>query len=644
MAQSIGPTAGQEDQPLRLEIGDKFGGPRGDRFVIERQLGVGGQGIVFAARDSRLDRLVALKVSTATGAQKALFLERFERELRLSSRINHPHVLQTYDCGELDSGHPYVLLEYAERGSLVDLVNKTRKSGRHIPLAYVQYYAGCLASALKAAHAGEMVHRDVKPDNMLIVSDGVAKLTDFGIAKDISPEAIPLTEVGSTMGTLGFMAPEQLSGLPGPQSDIFSFGVTVYAVMTSAIPKQATQNSIPLGMVLEEAWEKIPDSWVPFLKRCTAPKLDDRYETFDEVLEGLAKLDTNDPRPQLAAGELPPLPSTVFGTAPEASGNFAAPNASVDVSSSADSMAETADMTVMQSARGMPARGGGAPAPAADPNATVAMGQVPMDDDFGSSSGGGKGKLLAVVAAVLLLGGGGAVVALNGAGGPPSEAEVLTALRAFEAAARTGDYKAAGAAAQKLPATALETPGGKLVGAYDALYKGDNNKARTLAAGVVTESGELGARASLITAAAMRLGSADGYNDAVTSYSKALACTAPACDTLRKEAQLAINEACLVLGPTASGCAGKVPDLGEREAQLARSAVLLGDGHEDRGQLALIAALNVHLGRRERPGCLENAVLQKWALEGSLSGNLKTQVWEAGRDASRSAEDCQSFE
>ena len=302
-----------------LSIDDRFGGKNGKRFKVDSIAGQGAQATVFAVTDTRLHRLVAAKVARVPSPQqRTAMLNRFERELRLSSRVNHPHVLAVYDCGELEGGTPYVLLEWMAIGDLSTVIDAAWNVGQLLPLEYVQYYGMSIASAMRAVHKAGIVHRDLKPANVLIREDGVTKITDFGIAKDLSAEAATLTQVGQTLGTLGFMSPEQFVGLPGPQSDVFGFGVLLYQLTTGQIPVQERQNEMPNGVVMPSAWGALPTEWVSTFQSLLNPNPELRMQGFNAVLSAVQDLPTNVERDRvvLAPGLLPPIPETghSFGT------------------------------------------------------------------------------------------------------------------------------------------------------------------------------------------------------------------------------------------------------------------------------------------------------------------------------------------
>ena len=189
----------------QLKVGERFGGRRNDRIEVLDVVGQGAQAMVFRARDARLDRELAVKLASVNSAAAASkMVSRFNREMRLTSKVPHSHILAVYDCGELEGGTPYVLIEWMQHGDLGRLLDRAWNVGMVLPVAYVHYYALAMAGALRAVHRAGIVHRDVKPANVLIGGDGVAKLTDFGIARDLHDEEQRLTEVGQALGTLGF--------------------------------------------------------------------------------------------------------------------------------------------------------------------------------------------------------------------------------------------------------------------------------------------------------------------------------------------------------------------------------------------------------------------------------------------------------
>jgi|GEM_PF-2141754 len=629
-----------------ISIGDRFGGTDSQRFEVQAQAGLGGQAVVFRCLDTRLNRQVAAKVSTAMNhGDRQMSMERFERELQLSSRVNHPHVLQVYDCGELPDGSPYVLLEWMPHGAMSGLVEDARKQGRYLPLHYVHYYATALAAAMRAVHATQMIHRDIKPENVLIGADGVSKLTDFGIAKDISPNAVQLTEVGQTLGTLGFMAPEQLSGLPGPMSDIFSFGVSVYLTLMGRMPEQVTQNAIPLGRITEDAWAPVPEPYRTFLEKCTAFELSERYLDFDEVLEALRGIKPGkDTRPQVAAEALPPLPSGAFVTGSGTNPGSRAPVPLTEAFGTADSSAQTGGVSAT---RAMGTQG------MADTAAIEATGSHGSDEpgvtrvfhgdelDVPRKS---RGPMIAIAAAVLLLGGGGGLAAalMSGGGDPPPAEEIVAAALNFDTAVARGDAAGAAAVAAGLPASAAETNEGRLLLAQDALAAGDYGQARQLAAGLGGLGGAGGALAALVEGASTRLERADGYAAAAAAYGRAAECSDPACKPLAARASLALGDLCRALPAGAGGCAAFPPPTSTRDAKFARSAVLRADGHTDEARKALAGALSTPL--EAAPSCLEVEVLRSWAdSPKGLDSLSRAAVADAGKAASRDADACRTY-
>ncbi|HEX6322171.1 MAG TPA: serine/threonine-protein kinase, partial [Vicinamibacterales bacterium] len=207
-------------------------------YEIAAQIGAGGMGEVYRARDMRLGRDVAIKMLPARLVTNERALERFRREARAVGGLNHPHVCTLFDAGEYE-GQPYLVMELLEGATL-----HSRIAGKPLPPAQVIAWAVQLADALEAAHAGGIVHRDLKPANIFITSRGDAKILDFGIAKLIemgAPEDATtleaLTSLGTAIGTAAYMSPEQVRSddLDG-RADLFSLGVVLYEAVTGRHP------------------------------------------------------------------------------------------------------------------------------------------------------------------------------------------------------------------------------------------------------------------------------------------------------------------------------------------------------------------------------------------------------------------------
>ena len=203
------------------------------RYQVENVLGGGGMALVYRARDEELDRPVAIKLLADNLAADEAFRKRFLREARLAAQLAHPNVVQVYDSGEAD-GRPYIVMEYVEGETLADLL---ARRGR-LPPAEAVELALQICSGLEHAHRAGLIHRDIKPQNLLIRGDGTVKITDFGIAR--SAHGTRLTETGSVLGTAAYLAPEQAAGEEvTPAADVYAVGVVLYELLAGRTPHTA---------------------------------------------------------------------------------------------------------------------------------------------------------------------------------------------------------------------------------------------------------------------------------------------------------------------------------------------------------------------------------------------------------------------
>ena len=269
--------------------------PSGTRlgpYEIVAPLGAGGMGEVYRARDTRLDRTVAVKILPSHLSSDPTLRQRFEQEAKVISSLNHPHICALYDVGHQD-GTEFLIMEYLEGETLAKLLEKGP-----VPLAQVLKYGVEIADALDKAHRQGIVHRDLKPGNIMITKSG-AKLLDFGLAKAAAPLApgatlttavtrtTPVTQQGTIVGTFQYMSPEQIEGkdLDG-RSDIFSLGAVLYEMVTGQRAFQGKSQLSVASEILEKDPEPIsklqplaPPMLERAIKRCLAKEPDDRWQT-----------------------------------------------------------------------------------------------------------------------------------------------------------------------------------------------------------------------------------------------------------------------------------------------------------------------------------------------------------------------------
>ena len=202
------------------------------RYAVEKTLGKGGMATVELAEDTELRRKVAVKRLAASLVADDVLQKRFFREARMAARLSHPNLVAVYDVGEED-GLPYIVMEYVEGETVADLIART---GPMQPERAVELLLQVCAG-LEHAHAAGLVHRDIKPQNLLVRSDGVVKITDFGIARML--EATRLTEAGTVLGTAAYLAPEQAAGEPvTAAADIYSLGAVAYELLSGRLPHE----------------------------------------------------------------------------------------------------------------------------------------------------------------------------------------------------------------------------------------------------------------------------------------------------------------------------------------------------------------------------------------------------------------------
>ena len=263
------------------------------RYELHRRLGRGGMAEVYLARDLLLDRPVAVKVLFPALATDAGFVERFRREAQSAANLQHPNIVSVFDWGEAN-GTYFIVMEYVEGQTLAEMIHQ---EGRLHPDRAAEITHD-IAAALGFAHRNRVVHRDVKPGNVLITRDGGVKVADFGIARALSDSTDQnLTKTGSVMGTATYFSPEQARGAPvDPRSDIYSLGVVLYEMITGRPPfggdnavaiayKHVQENPLPPRQIDPS----LPDTLEAITLKCLAKNPANRYPTAQDLRADLRR-------------------------------------------------------------------------------------------------------------------------------------------------------------------------------------------------------------------------------------------------------------------------------------------------------------------------------------------------------------------
>jgi len=284
------------------------------RYEIVREVGRGGMGVVYEARDSQLGRRVALKVLTVAdnlaGEARRNAVERFYREARSAGRISHANIAQVYDCGE-DSGRYYIAMEFCQGTTLRDLIHFERR----LSDSRTREIGMQLISALEAAHATGIVHRDIKPENIVIGPDNRIKLTDFGIAKVLGDATV--TQTGQMLGSPAYMSPEQVMGKPvDARSDLFSAGAVLYECLKGSKAFEGdTITSITHKIAHDEPGPLtgVGGYWIGILAKAMAKDPAQRYQCATDMLMDLRA--QRSPLPGAQAAPVQPN-QTMYSPAP----------------------------------------------------------------------------------------------------------------------------------------------------------------------------------------------------------------------------------------------------------------------------------------------------------------------------------------
>ena len=276
-------------------------GARLGPYVIVAPIGAGGMGEVYKARDTKLDRDVALKVLPSHLAADPEALARFEREAKAVAALSHPNILAIHDFGN-QGGTAYAVTELLEGETL-----RARLAGGSLPLKKTLQIATEIAQGVAAAHDKHIVHRDLKPENVFVATDGRVKILDFGLARHVaplvgdapdSPTELRRTDPGMVMGTVGYMSPEQVKGQSADErSDIFSLGCVLFEMATGRRPFQRDTVAETMTAILREDAPEVsrPDALVPaaleqLVRHCLEKRPEERFQSARDLAFALQSL------------------------------------------------------------------------------------------------------------------------------------------------------------------------------------------------------------------------------------------------------------------------------------------------------------------------------------------------------------------
>lgn len=256
----------------------------GGRYEVLEQVGGGGMSIVYRARDKYLNRIVAIKVLREHLTSDEEFVARFRREAQAVASLSHPNIVSIYDVGQ-DQGMYYLVMEMIEGRNLKEIIKEKGK----IPVNEAVEIAKQICEALEHAHQQQIIHRDIKPHNIILTADGKAKVTDFGIARAVSTATV--THTGSIMGSVHYFSPEQAKGeIADEKSDIYALGVVFYEMMTGKLPFEGDS---PISVAMKkingdpqaprEINPLIPETMEQVIKRAMARNPHKRYETVTQL-------------------------------------------------------------------------------------------------------------------------------------------------------------------------------------------------------------------------------------------------------------------------------------------------------------------------------------------------------------------------